>query len=152
MVKILFVCLGNICRSPAAEAIMQKIVGDKTIFCDSAGTSGYHQGELADKRMREAGLKRGVHITSRSRQITLNDFEDFDYIIAMDHSNLKNIKSLGKEAKNNTAKIHLMSEFSQSYSGQSVPDPYYGGEQGFEEVLDMCEVCCQALLKKLIKE
>lgn len=156
MKKILFVCMGNICRSAAAEAVMKKYVEDNGLsgeyYIDSAGIIGYHAGERADARMRAAGAKRGYSVDSISRQVWSGDFEKFDLIIAMDNSNVADLKSIyGKSIKNRAAagdsavaKICKLTDFSSEefrnkYKMTEVPDPYYGGAQGFELVLDMLE-------------
>lgn len=151
-VNVLFVCLGNICRSPAAEGIMKKMVADNNledeIFVDSAGTSGWHEGELPDDRMRMHGQRRGYDFCSRSRKFIYKDFEKFDYIIVMDEDNYRNVKKLAK-TKEDIAKIHLMTDFSNKYSHSHVPDPYYGGSSGFELVMDLLEDACQNLLNTI---
>lgn len=155
MVHVLFVCLGNICRSPAAEAVMNKLIKDNQlnsyILCDSAGTSGYHVGQKADKRMREVALKRGFEINSLSRQIDFQDLNRFDYIIAMDESNYYDINILdnNKLYKN---KIFQLKDFCSDSSISGVPDPYYGGKNGFYHVLDILEDACQILLEKIKSE
>lgn len=150
--RILFVCLGNICRSPAGEGIMKKLVkeaelSDK-IEIDSAGTSGYHNGELPDKRMRQHGLKRGYNFNSLSRRFTVVDFDNFDLILAMDDSNYHNIMSLSPDLESQK-KVHRMVEYSQKYSHDHIPDPYYSGADGFELVLDLLEDACASLLTQI---
>jgi protein-tyrosine phosphatase len=153
MKRLLFVCLGNICRSPAAEAVMndflkQKALEDKFI-CDSAGILGYHAGEKADKRMRIHASKRGYDITSISRQFNANvDFEKFDMIIGMDDQNIRDLNQLTQNDKNR-AKIFRLTDFCTKYDYDHVPDPYYGGTDGFELVLDLLEDACSGLLKYL---
>ncbi len=148
LVNVLFVCLGNICRSPAAEAVMNKLIVKNNLIgeikCDSAGTIGYHAGEQADLRMRKTAKKRNINITSISRKFLPEDFERFDYIIAMDKQNYKDILSLDKENKY-WNKVSLMCEYG-SLSIQEVPDPYYGGEEGFENVLDILQNSCEGLI------
>ena len=146
-VKILFVCLGNICRSPAAEGIMKKITAAQNdIFCDSAGTSGYHSGHPADSRMCEHALRRGINIDSLSRQFVEKDFSDFDYIITMDDSNYHDVLSLAKSGADEK-KVFKMLSFAKNVTETQVPDPYYGGDQGFEHVIDLLEKSCDELLK-----
>ena len=149
--NILFVCLGNICRSPSGEAVLNaklKEYGlDKDVFVDSAGTSGYHEGEPADGRMQTHAIKRGFNLTSISRQVRMSDFDEFDYIIAMDQSNYRNLYNLASKKKKKN-KISLMTDFSSQYSGD-VPDPYYGGSQGFETVLDILEDSVEGLIEEL---
>lgn len=152
-IRLLFVCLGNICRSPAAEGIMASIVVkyglDDIIEVDSAGTSGWHEGELPDERMRTHGERRGYNFESLSRKFRITDFEEFDYILVMDQQNFNNVKSLYTDPKH-TEKIHLMTEFSRQYSQHDhIPDPYYGGTSGFELVLDLLEDACEGLLEAI---
>ncbi len=153
--RLLFVCLGNICRSPAAEAVMNNLIKVRgfsdRIICDSAGTSGYHQGELADKRMRECAIKRGVEILSRSRKFLKKDFLDFDYIFVMDDQNMRDVllQDTDKEFLN---KIFKITDFCTKIKIDHVPDPYYGGSEGFDFVLDILEDACGNLLKKIEKE
>lgn len=152
--RILFVCLGNICRSPAAEGIMKKLVEDTglddKIEIDSAGTSGYHTGELPDSRMRRHGEKRGYKFDSRSRKFTADDFDNFDLILAMDDSNYSNIMALSPDLESDK-KVHRMVEYSQKYRHDHIPDPYYSGADGFELVLDLLEDACQGLLTEVKK-
>lgn len=148
MIKILFVCLGNICRSPAAEAVFKSIVDSKSFFIDSAGTDGYHSGEPADSRMRAAAAARGIDITSRSRKLLASDLENFDYIITMDDSNYINTINLNPDFKNKVMKFadFLEGDFKNF---DKVPDPYYGGAQGFDLVLDLLKNGSQNLLKEI---
>ena len=148
-ISICFVCLGNICRSPTAEAIMITLLKahpDLSITVDSAGTSAFHVGELADRRSRQAGENRGYTFVSRARKFTRVDIQRFDYIIAMDTQNLRNIQALCMSPQERT-KISLLRDYDHtSPKNASVPDPYYGGERGFEEVLDICERGCEGLI------
>ena len=152
--QILFVCLGNICRSPTAEAIMNHLIEkdglQEKIICDSAGTSTHHAGEQADHRMKKCAKKRGYHITSISRPIESQDFIQFDYIITMDDSNFKNVQSLAPslEYKN---KILKMADYCNTQNCSFIPDPYSGGEKGFFQVIDLLEEACLNLLKELKK-
>lgn len=154
--RILFVCLGNICRSPAADGIMQALVeraGLEAEFeIDSAGTYGGHRGDLPDPRMRSAALPRGYRLTHRSRQVREEDFERFDYIIAMDDNNYEALHRLApsREAAN---RIYRMVEFTrhQFPDRHYVPDPYYEGHEGFELVLDLLEVGCAKLLDEVVE-
>ncbi len=150
---VLFVCLGNICRSPAAQGIFESLVkkeglGDN-FTVDSAGTYGGHAGDKADHRMRAAAQRRGVELTHRSRQVKSDDFEIFDHIIAMDDSNFHDLRRLAPtiEAQN---KISRMASYFTAHTIDHVPDPYYEGAQGFEYVLDLLEDGCQELLSKLL--
>jgi protein-tyrosine phosphatase len=150
--KLLFVCLGNICRSPSAENIMNYLVtengqGDR-IISDSAGTANYHTGAAPDRRMAMAAKKRGITLTGRARQFTKQDFQKFDLILAMDRSNYQNILALASEQKYQD-KVKLMCSFCTSYSDQEVPDPYYGGVDGFDYVIDLLFDACSGLLESL---
>jgi len=153
--KILFVCLGNICRSPAAEGIMNEFVKNSgmedRIEVDSAGTSGYHIGELPDSRMRRHGEKRGYKFDSRSRKFMVADFDNFDLILAMDDSNYSHIMNLSPDIESQN-KVHRMVEYSRKYKHDHIPDPYYSGSDGFELVLDLLEDACQGLLTEVEKQ
>lgn len=148
--KILFVCLGNICRSPSAEEIMRHMLNreslDKSVIVDSAGIHGYHQGELPDSRMRMHASRRGYRLTHRSRPVRTEDFYDFDLIIGMDDSNIDALHQLAPSPEE-AAKIHRMSEYAVRKTFDHVPDPYYGGASGFENVLDILEDACEGILK-----
>ena len=151
--KILFVCLGNICRSPSAEAVMESILKkeglDKHFEIDSAGITGYHAGDSADQRMQQHALQRGINLTSISRQVNKAfDFEHFDYIIGMDDQNMDDLKYLASDAKN-LGKLSKMTDYCTLHSHTSVPDPYYGGSAGFELVLDLLEDACKGLLQHI---
>lgn len=152
-IKILFVCLGNICRSPSAEAVFKAYVTQaglsNRIMIDSAGLIAHHQGEQADRRMRVHASRRGYNLTSISRPITYDDFFHFDYIIGMDESNRE--KLLQKAPTQECAeKVSLLTDWHEQPILNYVPDPYYGGAEGFEQVLDLIESCCPYLLQKLI--
>ena len=151
--KLLFVCLGNICRSPAAEAVMvdklKKAGMDTKVFCDSAGILGYHSGEKADLRMRNHALQRGYKVTSLSRKVnTAVDFDHFDMIIGMDDQNIKDLNLLVRSTAD-LKKIFRMTDFSSQSTYDFIPDPYFGGSDGFELVLDLLEDACDGLLKYL---
>ena len=152
MIKVLFVCLGNICRSPAAEGIMKRLINKNDlqdiIEVDSAGTSGWHEGDLPDERMRAHGETRGYDFSSRARKFVKSDFDNYDFIIVMDDSNYKNVKSLTSN-DSEVAKIKKMTEFSVQYKHTEIPDPYYGGPSGFEFVLDLLEDACEGLLQAI---
>ncbi len=153
--RLLFVCLGNICRSPAAEGIMQTIVKKNgfqdIVEVDSAGTSGWHEGDLPDERMRAHGERRGYDFSSPARKFQKSDLEKFDYIIVMDNDNYKNVKSMASN-KSQENKIKKMTEFAIQYKhNNEIPDPYYGGPAGFELVLDLLEDACEGLMQEIIK-
>jgi len=151
--RILFVCLGNICRSPSAEAVMQAIINKEglqdAIKVDSAGIISWHAGEPADGRMQNHARKRGYNLTSISRPFNAEkDFDAFDYIIGMDHENMRDLKAFDPENKY-SSKLFLMTDFCKNSSAKFVPDPYYGGGEGFENVLDILEDACRGLLDKV---
>ncbi len=153
--KILFVCLGNICRSPSAEAVFKGLVHNKGVQnqfeIDSAGTYGYHEGEPADRRMQSHAVKRGYNLTSISRPFDSNtDWDRFDYIVAMDDSNLRDLSQLARNA-DDLKKLFKMTDFANNYKYNEVPDPYYGGEQGFELVLDLLEDAGEGFYEFLVK-
>lgn len=153
--KILFVCLGNICRSPAAQGVLESIIKERDlenlIYVDSAGTSGYHTGDLPDKRMRVHAMRRGLNLTHRSRKINSNDFEKFDLIIGMDDSNVDYLKEMANSVEE-ARKVVQISEFFRTYTHfDCIPDPYYGGAEGFENVLDLLEDACQNIADSAIK-
>lgn len=152
--KVLFVCLGNICRSPAAEGIFNALVKKEglsnQIKIDSAGTSGYHCGDLPDSRMRQCGNKRGYKFDTLSRKFTGQDYNDFDIIIAMDDRNYHDILRLSPDLESRE-RVYRMTEFSQRFTHDHIPDPYYSGTDGFELVLDLLEDACEGLLDKLKK-
>ena len=153
MTSVLFVCLGNICRSPAAEGIFSALVAKKgwqeRFTIDSAGTAGYHQGHPADSRMRQYAQKRGYQLLSRSRVFNApEDFEQFDYILAMDDSNYQNLTALTSKPEH-LKKIYKMMSFAPQMPEKEVPDPYYGAERGFERVLDILEEACKNFLASL---
>lgn len=154
-VRLLFVCLGNICRSPSAEAVMKKLVKDAgleaRIEIDSAGIIGYHEGDRADSRMRTHAARRGYVLDSISRPVCQWDFHDFDLIIGMDDQNITDLKRMAPDLES-VAKIHQMTEFSRNKLYDHVPDPYYSGAEGFELVLDLLEDACAGLLEYLGEE
>jgi len=150
-ISVIFVCLGNICRSPTAEAVFRKKVKDAgtNIIVDSAGTAGWHVGNPPDKRMQAAAIKRNFDLSGlRARKFGEADCQKFDYIIAMDKQNLADLQSICPKNRN---KIKLFLEYGSSTETE-VPDPYYGGEQGFEKVLDLVENAAEALLSHIISQ
>ena len=154
--NILFVCLGNICRFPSAEAVMNGLIKrdglENEIQCDSAGILNYHAGEPADERMQAHAIKRGYFLTSISRQIDpKKDFDQFNMIIGMDDKNITKLISLARNDEDRK-KIQKMTDFCLKPDYDQIPDPYYGGEQGFELVLDILEDACEGLLNHLRNE
>ena len=154
--KILFVCLGNICRSPAAEGVMQSLIEERGLQhkyeLDSAGLYGGHAGELPDKRMRVHAQRRGLSLTHRSRPVRPSDFDEFDLIVGMDHSNLRGLRQLAPTLEAEQ-KIVPMTDFLRRHPGwDHVPDPYYEGAEGFELVLDLLDDACAGLLDTLEAE
>lgn len=149
-IKILFVCMGNICRSPTAHALFQQQVARANLedhfLVDSAGTHAYHVGHAPDARATETGLSRGVDMRrQRARQVTPLDLKAFDYVLAMDRHNLDILQNMQAE-HGGTAKLSLLLDYAAGASVSEVPDPYYGGPGGFERVFDLVESGCQGLL------
>jgi len=143
------VCLGNICRSPLAQGILESKVSSKDIFVDSAGTSGYHQGNLPDPRSISIASIYGLDITSqRSRKFVVSDFDQFDLIYAMDESNFSNILDLARD-ENDTVKVKLILDELTDFPIKNVPDPYYGGDDGFKNVYEMLDEACVKIVSKL---
>lgn len=155
MKKLLFVCMGNICRSPAAEGVMKELVLkaglQESIFCDSAGTLGYHQGSPPDFRMTEHAKKRGINLVHSSRKFVVSDFENFDYILVMDEDNWNDLLVQDPQGKFKS-KVHYLTDFCTKHKASEVPDPYYGGASGFELVLDLVTDGCLGLLEKIKTE
>ena len=149
--RILFVCMGNICRSPTAEGVMRRLVEDEAldIEVDSAGTGGWHAGEPPDERATVAARRRGVTLEGAARQVRAEDFERFDLLIALDRSNLRELIARAP-AEDAAETVRLLREFDPAAGGDlDVPDPYYGGDRGFETVLDMVEAACRGLIDEL---
>ena len=158
-ISVLFVCLGNICRSPLAEAVFRQVVTEQGLESrfriDSAGTSGYHDGEAPDPRTTEVAARRGVRVAGTSRRITGADVAEFDYLVAMDADNLRAVESLVERTSldGDGPAIHLLREFDPEAEGDlEVPDPYFGGPQGFDNVHDLVERSARALLEHLEAE
>lgn len=148
--NILFICLGNICRSVTAEEIFRQKAqqaGLQHLHIDSAGIINYHEGELADSRMRHHAYQHGYHLTHRSRPVTTNDFHHFDMIVAMDDNNVKALQRLAPNGTQN--KIVRMVDFLEYHEAKEIPDPYYGGAKDFEWVIELLEDACEGLLGKL---
>ncbi len=150
IVNILFICLGNICRSPAAHAIFCNMITmrglENNFVVDSAGIGDWHIGELPDKRMRTHGSKRGYNINHHARQFKIDDFNTFDYIVVMDEENYRIITGMA-QSKSDVSKVIRMSNYFDQHSNNSVPDPYYGESADFELALDLIEDGCDGLLK-----
>lgn len=154
-IRVLFVCLGNICRSPTAEGVFRSIVQarglEHVISIDSAGTGDWHIGKCADTRATEAALKRGYDLSAlRARQAEAEDFNNFDYVLAMDEDNLDNLRALAPA--DFAGHLGLFLEFATASSHREVPDPYYGEGQGFELVLDLIEDASEGLLNHILRQ
>ena len=152
--RLLFVCLGNICRSPSAENIMNHLVKEAElegqVTCDSAGTAGYHAGAAPDRRMGVAARKRGIELKGQARQFQAADLEKFDLILAMDRDNYQDILGCDQSGQY-SHKVKMMGDYATRHSDKEVPDPYYGGDQGFDYVIDLLLDACQGLLKEIKK-
>jgi protein-tyrosine phosphatase len=151
--RVLFVCLGNICRSPTAEGVLRGIAAREfpkvPLYVDSAGTANYHVGEPPDRRSIAAARRRGYEIASlRARQLAATDFTSFDYVLAMDRANLGQMNAVQPDAR--SARVGLFLEFAR-LDCDEVPDPYYGGVEVFERVLDLCEAGARGLLTQLTR-
>ncbi len=155
MVKVLFVCMGNICRSPTAQGVFEHLVEqsglNSHIEIDSAGTHAYHVGEPPDKRAQATALNRGVDLSSqRARRVQVGDFEYYDYVLAMDNDNLTNLIAICPAGM--ARKVELFLGYSTHFDNEEVPDPYYGASTGFERVLDMVESASEGLLAEIRRQ
>ena len=152
MISVLFVCLGNICRSPAAEGILRdlatKNANAKDLHVKSCGLGSWHVGQLPDARMQEAAQRRGLILSSRAQEIQPEFLDHFDYILAADHKVLNVLYQFAKTPEHKS-KLQLITAFSRSYPNQEIPDPYYGGDAMFDLVLDMLEDACEGLLEHI---
>jgi protein-tyrosine phosphatase len=153
--RVLFVCLGNICRSPTAEGVMRALVREAglqdEIELDSAGTGAWHLGSPPDPRAVAAARARGIALEGSARQVTRDDLDDFDFVLAMDRSNLRELRQLGR-GERGRAEVRLLRECDPASAGSGdldVPDPYYGAPDGFDEVLDIVQAACRGLLAEL---
>ena len=153
--KLLFVCLGNICRSPSAENIMNHLLQSRglshLISCDSAGTSSYHIGSAPDRRMAQAARQQGIELVGQARQLQVADFEAFDWILAMDDDNYRDILRLDPQGRY-PHKVKKICDFCQHHTDTEVPDPYYGGAEGFRYVIDLLMDACEGFLDELLQE
>jgi protein-tyrosine phosphatase len=153
--RVLFVCLGNICRSPLAESVFRHLAVERGVEdefeIDSAGTSGYHAGSPPDRRSVATARERGVEVSGRSRQFTHEDLQEFDLVVVMDAENLAEVNAV-RAAVGRGAHIRRLREWDPEPDDYDVPDPYYGGEHGFERVHDLVHRSCEALLNQLLEE
>jgi protein-tyrosine phosphatase len=152
--KVLFVCMGNICRSPTAEGVMRHVLREEglehAVHVDSAGTGDWHVGDPPDRRSTAAARRRGIALDGAARQVTVEDFEEFDLLLCADRQNLAHLRAIAPAGTEE--RIRLLREFDPASRGApdlDVPDPYYGGEQGFDDVLDLVEAACRGLLDEL---
>lgn len=154
--RFLFVCMGNICRSPTAEAVFRAKLKERGLDglmkCDSAGTIAHHQGEPADGRSKEHAARRGYALTSLARQIQETDFTEFDMILTMDDNNFFDVLRLAGDDPTYKAKVHKFTDFCLIHKVDKVPDPYYKGDEGFELVLDIIEDASEGLLQKVLQD
>jgi protein-tyrosine phosphatase len=151
MSSVMFVCLGNICRSPAGEGILKAFLnneGVESVRVESSGLGSWHVGELPNPRMRKVARERGYELESRAQLFTPNFFDSFEYILAADRSVYEELVSMAKTDERKK-RVFYMTAFSETYKGEEVPDPYYGGEEGFYHVLDMLEESCKGLVSEL---
>lgn len=152
--KVLFVCLGNICRSPSADGILRKKLAEHgladKVVVDSAGTGDWHIGKAPDLRSQQAAAKRGYELSMlRARQVESTDFNEFDYVLAMDSSNIENMQEFKPKGAVRTEPELFLQRFGANTAITEVPDPYYGGDQGFEEVLDLIEAACDNMILEI---
>jgi len=154
MMNVLFVCLGNICRSPMAEGLFRKLIAEKGVEADfevdSAGIIDYHQGNPPDYRMRQTAAAHGIQLQHRSRPVSIADFSKFDYIVAMDRNNLAELERI-KPKQGSKARLLLMREFDGQKSGKDVEDPYYSEQDGFEKCYQVLDEACQNFLASLLR-
>ncbi|PSN10486.1 protein tyrosine phosphatase [filamentous cyanobacterium CCT1] len=152
--RLLFVCLGNICRSPSAENIMNHLIAQRQlgnqVVCDSAGTASYHVGNCPDRRMTQAAKARGIDLVGQARQFEAADFERFDYILAMDRQNYRDILALDP-TRQYADKVRLMCDFCRHHPDREVPDPYYGGPEGFTYVIELLLDACEGFLDHILE-
>ena len=151
--RLLFVCMGNICRSPTAEGVMRHLLREQgledEVQIDSAGTGGWHVGAPPDERATEAARRRGIALDGAARQVRPSDFEDYDLLLAADRENVRHLRAIAPDDEAR-AKVRLLREFDpESHGDLDVPDPYYGGPDGFEDVLDLVEAACRGLLDEV---
>jgi protein-tyrosine phosphatase len=155
MVRICFVCLGNICRSPTAEAVMKHLVRqaelEHAFHIESAGTGDWHIGETRDRRSMATGAARGIPLSGRAQQFTAADFARFDHVVAMDTSNRDNLLKMASDDAAR-AKVSMLRAHEEGAHAADVPDPYYGGAHGFEDVFDICQAACAGFLARLRRE
>ena len=156
MISVLMVCTGNICRSPMAEGVLHQLVGKANladaIQVDSAGTTDYHQGEAPDRRAQAASINRGIDISAQqARQVHSDDLECFDYVMAMDQSHLQYLRRLNR-SPDIASKLHLFADFAGENPLREIEDPYYGGPEGFEQVLDLIEQSARGLLAHIRRQ
>lgn len=154
MVSVLLVCLGNICRSPSAEGVLKKLLADQGLTAyfslDSAGTGDWHVGKAPDPRAIKAAARRGIDISAlRARQVTLGDFHKFDYLLAMDGSNYADLRAMQPE--NSTAQLERFLAFAPAEYPEDVPDPYYGGDDGFDSVLNLITDASEAFIEHVMQ-
>ena len=155
MVRLLFVCMGNICRSPTAEGVMAQLLRDEglqdVVELDSAGTGGWHVGSPPDARATAAARSRGITLSGAARQVTIDDFEEFDLLLAADESNARDLRAIapGDESRGKVALLRSFDPKAVAAGDLDVPDPYYGGPDGFEDVLDLVDAACRGLLQSI---